>query len=61
MGHIEYYMSYADQPKLFRTAPNSAFHESIGDTIALSVVTPTHLHKIDLSDNSSMTYGTLKL
>ncbi len=59
MGHIEYYMSYAKQPKLFRTAPNSAFHESIGDTIGLSVATPAHLAKIGLLGTSNLTisYG----
>ena len=43
MGHIEYYMAYKNQPAIFRAGANSAFHEAIGDTIALSVQTPKHL------------------
>ena len=36
MGHIEYIMSYAEtQSYAYREGANSAFHEAIGDTIAL--------------------------
>jgi peptidyl-dipeptidase A len=48
MGHIEYFMSYAHQPVVFRDGANSALHEAIGDTIALSVDSETHLKKIGL-------------
>lgn len=48
MGHIHYYMAYRNQPTTFRTGANPGFHEAIGDTIALSVATPKHLHKIGL-------------
>ena len=27
MGHIEYYMQYADQPPQFRDGANEGFHE----------------------------------
>ena len=33
------------QPIIFRTGANPGFHEAVGDTIALSVNTPEHLHK----------------
>ena len=51
MGHIEYYMAYRyAQPYLYRDSPNSGFHEAIGDSIALAVMTPEHLHAIGLLD-----------
>lgn len=51
MGHIMYYILYKDQPLLFRTGATPAFHEAVGDTIALSVSTPKHLQKVGLLDN----------
>lgn len=51
MGHIEYFMHYANQPVVFRDGANDGFHEAIGDTIALSVSTPEHLVKIGLLKN----------
>ena len=57
MGHIEYYMAYKDQPALFRGGANSAFHEAIGDTIALSVQTPKHFKEINIIDDDTMTKG----
>ena len=45
MGHIQYYQQYAHQPIIFRSGANNGFHEAVGDTIALSVNTPEHLHK----------------
>uniref|UniRef100_A0A914UH19 Angiotensin-converting enzyme n=1 Tax=Plectus sambesii TaxID=2011161 RepID=A0A914UH19_9BILA len=51
MGHIQYFMQYSVQPVTFRNGANPGFHEAIGDTIALSVATPTHLQKIGLLAN----------
>ena len=34
----------------FREGANAAFHEAVGDTIALMVKTPEHLRKIGLLD-----------
>ncbi|KAG1680453.1 Angiotensin-converting enzyme [Nymphon striatum] len=51
MGHTQYYIQYANQPLIFREGANSGFHEAIGDTLALSVMTPEHLHKIGLLDS----------
>ena len=45
VGHIYYDLAYAKQPFLFRGGANDAFHEAIGDTIALSV-TPTYLRRL---------------
>ncbi len=57
MGHIEYYMSYENQPAIFKEGANSGFHEAIGDTIALSVGTPKHLKKIGLIKDDTTSYG----
>ncbi|XP_062576365.1 uncharacterized protein LOC134238260 [Saccostrea cucullata] len=51
MGHIQYYLQYKDLPVAFREGANPGFHEAIGDTMALSVATPKHLHKIGLLKN----------
>ena len=56
MGHIQYYIQYKDLPLTLRGGANPAFHEAIGDTIALSVATPQHLQKINLLDNYADTY-----
>ncbi|XP_046341575.2 angiotensin-converting enzyme-like isoform X2 [Haliotis rufescens] len=55
MGHIEYFMAYSGQPTIYRTGANSAFHEAVGDTMALSVVTREHLHSIGLIDTATRT------
>lgn len=49
LGHNYYQMAYARQPFLFRDSANDAFHEAIGDTIALSV-TPPYLKQLGLID-----------
>lgn len=49
LGHNYYQMAYAGQPFLYRESANDAFHEAIGDTIALSV-TPAYLKQIGLID-----------
>ncbi|GAB0092396.1 Angiotensin-converting enzyme [Sergentomyia squamirostris] len=51
MGHIAYFIQYKDQPVVFRGGANPGFHEAVGDLIALSVSTPTHLQKIGLLQN----------
>ena len=47
LGHNYYQMAYAKQPFLFRESANDAFHEAIGDTVALSV-TPPYLKQLGL-------------
>jgi len=49
LGHNYYQMAYASQPFLYRDSANDAFHEAIGDTIALSVTSP-YLKQINLID-----------
>jgi peptidyl-dipeptidase A len=49
LGHNYYQMAYSGQPFLFRESANDAFHEAIGDTIALSV-TPPYLKQLALID-----------
>ena len=51
LGHNYYYLAYKNQPVIFRDSANQAFHEAIGDTIALSV-TPEYLVKIGLLDKA---------
>ncbi|CAF2074598.1 unnamed protein product [Rotaria magnacalcarata] len=55
MGHVEYYMSYAKQPFLYRDGANSGFHEAIGDTIGMYAISPTHLIKLDFIDEETIT------
>lgn len=49
LGHNYYQMAYSGQPFLFRDSANDAFHEAIGDTIALSVTNP-YLKQLGLID-----------
>ena len=51
LGHNIYQRAYKAQPVLFRESANQAFHEAIGDTIALSV-TPEYLEKIGLIEGA---------
>jgi len=51
LGHNYYQMAYARQPFLYRDSANDAFHEAIGDTVALSV-TPPYLKQIGLIDKT---------
>jgi peptidyl-dipeptidase A len=51
LGHNFYQRAYKDQPVIFRDSANQAFHEAIGDTIALSV-TPEYLVRIGLLDRA---------
>ncbi|CAG0896210.1 unnamed protein product [Cyprideis torosa] len=48
MGHIQYYLLYANQSYIFRGGANPGFHEAVGDLMSLSVNTPTHLKKLGL-------------
>eukprot|EP01080_Neovahlkampfia_damariscottae_P000753 gene753-9005_t len=48
-GHIQYYQAYKNQPPIFRGGAHDGFHESIGDTIALSI-TPEYLKNAGLLD-----------
>jgi peptidyl-dipeptidase A len=51
LGHNFYQRAYRNRPVLFRDSANQAFHEAIGDTIALSV-TPEYLVRIGLLDRA---------
>lgn len=56
MGHIQYFIQYKNQPQVLREGANPAFHEAVGDTIALSVSTPQHLKKIGLLEEYEPSY-----
>lgn len=49
LGHNFYQRAYMHQPFLYKNSANDAFHEAIGDTIALSV-TPSYLVKLGFID-----------
>ena len=49
------------QPYLFRNGANAAFHEAVGDSIALSVLTPEHLYALGLLDSLPTSEGALLL
>ena len=49
LGHNFYQRAYNTKPFLYKNSANDAFHEAVGDTIALSV-TPAYLVKIGLLD-----------
>ncbi|HSU57574.1 MAG TPA: M2 family metallopeptidase, partial [Candidatus Dormibacteraeota bacterium] len=49
LGHNMYQRAYKNQPYLFKNGANDGFHETIGDTIALSI-TPEYLKQIALLD-----------
>lgn len=53
MGHIYYYIAYKNLPAPHRHSPNAAFHEGIGDTIYLSVITREYLEQIGLIRNQT--------
>jgi peptidyl-dipeptidase A len=53
LGHNFYQRAYKAQPTLFRDSANDAFHEAVGDTIALSV-TPEYLVRIGLLDSAPL-------
>lgn len=61
MGHVEYFMSYSNLPPILSNGANSAFHEAIGDTISLSVNTPTHLMKVGLLESFDHTQKELEI
>jgi len=48
--YFSYIIQYNHLPPSFRAGANPGFHEAVGDTIALSVATPKHLHRIGLLD-----------
>ncbi|XP_001962761.3 angiotensin-converting enzyme [Drosophila ananassae] len=52
MAHIQYFLQYRHLPKIFRNGANPAFHQAVGDAIALSVSTPRHLQTLGLLQRS---------
>ncbi|XP_013187397.1 angiotensin-converting enzyme [Amyelois transitella] len=52
MAHIQYFLAYRNQPKVFRDGANPGFHEAIGEAIALSVASPRHLQTLGLVQRS---------
>ncbi|MEK7282373.1 MAG: M2 family metallopeptidase, partial [Acidobacteriota bacterium] len=58
LGHNFYQRAYRRQPPMFRAGANGAFHEAIGDTIALSI-TPAYLKRLGLLDKEPPPAGEL--
>ncbi|CAL8102819.1 unnamed protein product [Orchesella dallaii] len=57
LGHIHYYMQYADRHKQLAAGANPGFHEAIGDTIAFSVNSVSHLQKLGLLSKEHKNHG----
>ncbi|KAL5009598.1 hypothetical protein ScPMuIL_011903 [Solemya velum] len=57
MGHIYYFLQYSNLPLPFRNGANPGFHEALGDTIALSAQSLSHLHNIGLVDKEQGDQG----
>jgi peptidyl-dipeptidase A len=60
LGHNYYQRAYNHLPPLYQDSANQAFHEAIGDTIALSV-TPEYLVEIGLLDRAPDASGDIGL
>jgi peptidyl-dipeptidase A len=60
LAHNYYQRAYKAQPIVFRDGANEAFHEAIGDTVALSV-TPEYLVRIGLLDKAPDASGDIGL
>lgn len=52
LGHIYYYLAYADLPNIFQQGAQDGFHEGIGDTVTLSM-TPAFLQSLGLVSDVS--------
>ncbi|XP_066994764.2 angiotensin-converting enzyme [Anabrus simplex] len=52
MGHLQYFLQYRGQPKVFRDGANPGFHEAVGDAVGLSIGTPQHLQTLNLVQRS---------
>ncbi|XP_058056752.1 angiotensin-converting enzyme [Anopheles bellator] len=52
MAHIQYFLNYRNNPKVFRDGANPGFHEALGDAISLSVASPKHLQNLGLVQKS---------
>lgn len=53
VGHIEQYMLAKNQPGVFR-AGNSIVQETIGDAFFLAMMTPMHLNRLRLIDDTKL-------
>ncbi len=53
LGHIYYYLAYNALPVLFQRGAHDGFHEAVGDTVMLSLMTPAYLASIGLVDRAS--------
>jgi peptidyl-dipeptidase A len=60
LGHNYYQRAYNQESYLYRTSANGAFHEAVGDAVALSI-TPEYLASIGLLDEVPDASGDLGL
>jgi len=51
LGHIQYQQQYKTLPQVYRDGANDGFHEAIGELMAMSGATPSHLFSIGLMDD----------
>ena len=57
LGHVYTVLFYRKQPFEFQQTPAPAFHEAVGDALALSAMSPAHLHEMGLLNNVSSSKG----
>lgn len=48
LGHIQYFMQYANQPINYRDGANDGFHEAVGELMSMSFSTTKHLNLLGL-------------
>ena len=59
LGHVYYYLAYNKQPPLFQNGAHDGFHEAIGDTMVLAMMTPEYQHSIGLIGNEPQSHDAL--
>jgi peptidyl-dipeptidase A len=51
LGHVYYYLAYNKLPPLFQNGAHDGFHEAIGDTMVLAMMSPEYQKSIGLIGN----------
>jgi len=46
LGHVQYYMQYANLPMKERAGANPGFHEAVGELMSMAAFAPGHLKKV---------------
>ncbi|GGD38209.1 M2 family metallopeptidase [Pseudoxanthomonas indica] len=59
LGHVYYYLAYNKQPPLFQNGAHDGFHEAIGDTMVLAMMTPEYQKTIGLIGDEPQNHDAL--